>query len=236
MNYHISSLLSRGAIEIVDAKVGRGGVVSNEYALKPGSLILLPSMEEEREQLTSLQEVIDVETLLWEGARELPSGVEIENLLYKLFLHLFRITRSEHRTLLEEYGYKTGSLLSGAAGGRNAKETTRRLVTEMDRRGVASIELLEVPRTRTLLLTSRRCIGSTEHMTYSCFFLEGLIRGLIQGRHGTAARVERLELGLPACCLAVGRAKQADLEILKEAAFSSPSRTKSDTGEFASLG
>src|SRR2546425_3170194 len=43
VNYHLSSLLARGAIDIVDTKVGRGGVVSNEYALKEGSLVLLPS-------------------------------------------------------------------------------------------------------------------------------------------------------------------------------------------------
>src|SRR5712692_158702 len=70
VNYHLSSLLARGAIEIVDTKVGRGGVVSNEYALKEGSLVLLPSADEEEEELTSLEEVFDVETLLWETASE----------------------------------------------------------------------------------------------------------------------------------------------------------------------
>ena len=77
VNYHLANLLARGAIEIVDTRVGRGGVVSNEYSLKEGSLVILPSADEEEEELTSLEEVFGVETLLWETASELPGKREV---------------------------------------------------------------------------------------------------------------------------------------------------------------
>src|SRR5437016_12710168 len=64
VNYHLANLLARGAIEIVDTRVGRGGVVSNEYSLKEGSLIILPSADEGEKELRSLEETVGVETIL----------------------------------------------------------------------------------------------------------------------------------------------------------------------------
>src|SRR2546422_3014139 len=50
VNYHLANLLATGAIEIVDTRVRRGGVVSNEYSLKEGSLVILPSADEEEDR------------------------------------------------------------------------------------------------------------------------------------------------------------------------------------------
>jgi len=222
VNYHLSSLLARGAIEIVDTKVGRGGVVSNEYALKEGSLVLLPSADEEEEELTSLEEVFDVETLLWGTASELPEGERFHVLLYKLFLHLFKISRSEHRTLLEGYGYRAGSMLSQAVAGRNARETLVALADKMENRGIASSHVIEMRGARTGLLVLERCLESSDHPSYACFFLEGFVRGIVQPKHGASQTVERLDVDLPACFLAVGRSKHASLVSLKEAVMHHP--------------
>src|SRR3989442_13231490 len=66
VNYHLANLLARGAIEIVDTRVGRGGGVSNQDSLKEGTLVLLPSAAEEEEEVTSAEEVFGVETVRWE--------------------------------------------------------------------------------------------------------------------------------------------------------------------------
>src|SRR5712691_6689627 len=231
VNYHLSSLLSRGAIEIVDTKVGRGGVVSNEYALKQGSLVLLPSIDEERKELRSLEEVFDVETLTWATASDLPSGEKFEVLLYKLFLHLFRISKSEHRALLRGYGHRAGTLVSHSVSGGNPRESIRRLAREMARRGIASARLLELTGTRTVVLISGRCLSSSDHRSYGCYFLEGLVAGVLQTRYGAGQTVERLELDLSACCLVVGRPKHTTLEWVKEAVLSQP--VKFDEGSAA---
>src|SRR3989442_15460788 len=138
VNYHMATLLARGDIEVVDTRVGRGGVVSYEYSLKEGSLVILPSADEEEEELTSIEEVFGVETLLWGTASELPEGGKFEVLLYKLFLRLFKISKSEHGTLLEGYGYRAGSMLSQAVKGRNARETLRELTDAMGKRELTS--------------------------------------------------------------------------------------------------
>ena len=222
VNYHLANLLARGAIEIVDTRVGRGGVVSNEYSLKEGSLVILPSADEEEGELTSLEEVFDVETLLWGTASELPEGGRFEVLLYKLFLHLFKISKSEHRTLLEGYGYRAGSMLSQAVRGRNARETLRELADEMGKREIASGQVIEIRGTRTGVLVLEKCLGSTDHPGYACHFLEGFIRGIVQPKHGAGQTVERLDVDLPACCLAVGRPRHVSMDWLKEAVLHHP--------------
>ena len=216
VNYHLANLLARGAIEIVDTRVGRGGVVSNEYSLKEGSLVILPSADEEENELTSLEETFGVETLLWETASGLPEGSRFEVLLYKLFLRLFKISKSEHRTLLEGYGYRAGSMLSQSVGGRNVRETLRELTDEMGKKEIASAQVIEVRGTRTGVLVMEKCLGSSDHPGYACRFLEGFIRGIVQPKHGAGQTIERLDVDLPACCLAVGRPKHASVEWLKE--------------------
>ena len=216
VNYHLANLLARGAIEIVDTRVGRGGIVSNEYSLKEGSLVILPSADEEEKELTSLEEIFGVETLLWETASELPEGSRFEVLLYRLFLHLFNISKSEHRTLLEGYGYRAGSMLSHTVRGRNVRETLRELIDEMGKKEIASAQVIEVRGTRTGVLVMEKCLGSSDHPGYACRFLEGFIRGIVQPKHGAGQTIERLDVDLPACCLAVGRPKHASVEWLKE--------------------
>src|SRR2546427_9568207 len=222
VNYHLANLLARGASEMVDTRVGRGGVVSNEYSLKEGSLVILPSADEEEGELTSLEEVFDVETLLWETASELPEGSRFEVLLYKLFLRLFKISKSEHRTLLEGYGYRAGSMLSQAVRGRNVRETLRELTDQMGKKEIASAQVIEVRGTRTGVLVLEKCLGSSDHPGYACRFLEGFIRGIVQPKHGAGQTVERLDVDLPACCLAVGRPKHASMEWLKEVIMQHP--------------
>src|SRR2546428_2916820 len=86
VNYHLANLLARGAIEIVDTRVGRGGVVSNEYFFKEGSLVILPSADEEEEEVKSLEGGLGVEALLLGTADEPPQGGRVEGLLYQLLL------------------------------------------------------------------------------------------------------------------------------------------------------
>ena len=200
--------------------------MSNEYALKEGSLVVLPSPDEERRQLSSIEEAFDVETLEWGTADELPAGEKFDVLLYKLFLHLFRVSRSEHRTLLESYGFRAGAMLSHALGGNNPGETLRVAADEMEKRGIASARSIAIRRTRTRVLVMERCLGSIDHPTYACFFLEGFVRGLVQAKHGTGQRVERLSIDLPGCCLVVGRPRHSEMEALKEAVLHQPLRVE----------
>src|SRR2546428_9369018 len=83
VNYHLANLLARGAIEIVDTRVGRGGGVSNEYSLKEGPLVILPSAAVEEGELTSLEEAFDDEELLWGPASGLTDGRKFQVPLYK---------------------------------------------------------------------------------------------------------------------------------------------------------
>src|SRR2546425_13117613 len=81
VNYHLANLLARGAIEIVDTRVGRGGGGSKEYSLKEGSLVIFPSADGEEGEVTSLEEGFGVETLRWVAARGLSVGGRFDGFL-----------------------------------------------------------------------------------------------------------------------------------------------------------
>ena len=44
-SYHLSLIMDRGVIEVVDSEVGTGGVQMKRYGLKEGSLVTLLSRE-----------------------------------------------------------------------------------------------------------------------------------------------------------------------------------------------
>src|SRR5438093_3694844 len=109
VNYHLANLLARGAIEIVDTRVGRGGVVSNEYSLKEGSLVILPSADEEEGRLRSLKGDSDVRR--WRGGPRGDYPEEGSSRLFstRLFWRFSKIRRSDNGLLLEAMEYGRGS-------------------------------------------------------------------------------------------------------------------------------
>ena len=92
----------------------------------------------------------------------------------------------------------------------------------MGKREIASAQVIEIRGTRTGVFVLEKCLGSSDHPGYACHFLEGFIRGIVQPKHGAGQRVERLDVDLPACCLAVGRPRHASLDWLKEAVMHHP--------------
>src|SRR5438132_13722328 len=108
-------------------------------------------------------------------------------------------------------------MLSQAVRGRNARETLRELTNAMGKREIASGQVVEIRGTRTGVLVLEKCLGSSDHPGYACRFLEGFIRGIVQPKHGAGQTVERLDVDLPACCLAVGRPRHVSLAWLKQA-------------------
>src|SRR2546428_12869326 len=67
VNYHLANLLARGAIEIVDTRVGRGGGVRKEDFFKEGALVIFPSAHGEEEGVTRPEGGFGVGRLVWGG-------------------------------------------------------------------------------------------------------------------------------------------------------------------------
>ncbi|HYC26891.1 MAG TPA: hypothetical protein VEB67_02570, partial [Nitrososphaerales archaeon] len=207
----------------VDSEVARGGVPSRKYSLKEGSLVVFPTSSDEESELRRLREVFDLQLLSIQRGGGPVTGEDLEVLLYKMFLHLFRVTRSEHRVLMVEYGARAGTSLASRVKSPSSGQALGAIAVHFREQGIADADLLEIPGSGVHVLVSSACIGSDYHRGNSCYFLEGFLAGLVGAKMGTQVKVGRLEVpGVSSCCLAVGRVKKLDQRWLAEAVLSSP--------------
>jgi predicted hydrocarbon binding protein len=222
-SYHLSLLSGRGAIEVVDSWVGRGGVQVKRYGLKEGSLMTILSRGQEEAELGRLRETFDLNALAWESSGEAITLEEVQNLLYRMFLHLFKIARSEHRTLMREYGNRLGAILAKRMQKLPSKQALLGLKEYLASSGMSDLDLLDIPNSSVIVVASNTCIGSNTHQTNSCFFLEGMIEGAAKSMLGPSIKVGRVTVqGLPSCLIAVGRVRKLELAAVAEAVLSSP--------------
>lgn len=225
VGYHLGRLLRKGLIQISETRLARGGVVSKTYSLGKGAMVLLPTAEEENNELRHLEEVFQTWTLTWPTREDPTDGRELRLLLYRLFLHLFLVTRSQHRSILRAYGRKVGALAAGRVAGHRGREAMLELVRWAGRTNVAAAEVIDIPASRFAVLVLHDCLDSTEHPGRACWFLEGIVEGIVTARLGSSWVVSRIENpGIPDCCLAVGRGRQMDGRFMREAILSSPLR------------
>ncbi len=207
---------------MVDSSQGKGGVQLKRFGLREGSYVTLLSRREEEAELGRLRETYDLCALSWGRSADSLDGEKLQGLLYRMFLHLFRISRSEHGRLLREYGAHAGDDLASQLPDLPLHGTIAGLTAELARRGISDSDLLEIPRSAVNVIVSNTCIGSTFHPSNSCYFLEGLIDGAVRTKLGQNVKVERLAVpGLPSCVIAVGRAKRMDPQWLSDAVLGS---------------
>src|SRR5215471_1798327 len=221
-SYHLSSLLGRGAIETLDSEPGRGGIVQKRYGLKSGYVVLVPTRGEEDKELARIREIYDLEILSWRKSKLTVDGAGLRALLYKMFLHLFRITRVRHREIMVEYGIRTGELISTEISRGLVREVLLNFVMWSKDVGVADADLIEVQSPTASIMVSSSCLVSDSHPSNSCYFLEGMLRGVARQRAVGGATVARLDMvGLPSCSLAVGRGRWLDVKGISEAMLTS---------------
>jgi len=222
-SYHLSLLVGRGVIEVVDSWIGRGGVQVKRYGLKEGSLVTLLSRGEEEAELGKLRETFDLQVLAWESSVDAITLEQVQSLLYRMFLHMFKIGRSEHRTLMRDYGNRMGAVLAKRMPRVLPKQALLGLREYLSVSGISDMDLLEVPNSGVLVAVSNTCIGSTTHQTNSCHFLEGIIEGAARSMLGPSIKVGRVNVpGLPSCLIAVGRVKKLELGGLADSVLTSP--------------
>ena len=222
-SYHLALLLQRGVIEEVDSGVARGGVASRRFALRGGSVVVFPTQAQEESELRKLREAFDLQLLALQGSASATNVVGLQVLLYKMYVHMFKITRSEHRRLMIEYGSRAGGALAKHVGGPPSGQAMPSIASFLRESGIGDVDLVGIPGSTVSVLVSSACIGSDYHAGNSCYFLEGFLGGLVAAKMGAQVKVGRLEVpGLSSCCLAVGRVKRLDLGWLSEALLSSP--------------
>jgi DNA-binding transcriptional ArsR family regulator len=226
-SYHLSRLLARRVIEIVDARPGRGRVVVKKYGLKEGSLVMFPTLRQEETELGRLRETFELQALGWRSGTDGVDLTRMESLLYKLFLHLFRITRSEHMGLMLEYGQRTGEILADTLPPNRLRRTLPAIAEYLSRSKIADADLIQIQGSPITVLHSNTCIGSSIHQGNPCYFLEGIVRGIIAYKLGSGVQVLRVAPpDLSGCYLAIGRVKNLDLSWVAEALLTSPYRRR----------
>ncbi len=222
-SYHLSLLVEKGAVEVVDSRVGRGGAEVKLYGLREGSQVTLLSREDEEAELTLLRETFDLEMLSWQSSEAI--GLEqVQRLLYRMFLHLFRISKSEHSSLMREYGASAGAVFAGHLPQTRSREALSRLAAEFARAGLSDADVMEIPETSISVLVSNVCLGSASHTSNACHFLEGMVEGAVREMAGPGVRVGRVNVpGVASCLIAVGRVKRFEQGWLAEAVLTSSS-------------
>ncbi len=222
-SYHLSQLMARGAVEIVGSRKGKGGVVMKRYGLKQGSLVTLMTTKDEEAELARLRETFDLQVLSWESSAGTVDLGKVQSLLYRMFLHMFKIARSEHRALMLEYGRRAGAAIASRAPAVVSKEVPRWTTEYLDDRGLADTDLLELPDSPVSVIISSACIGSTSHQNNSCYFLEGIVEGIVRAKMGPNVKVGRVAVpGVSSCMIAVGRVKKLDPGWVADAVLTSP--------------
>ena len=217
-SYHLSLLQSRGVVQVIDSEEGRGGVQMKRFALNEGSYVTLLSRKEEEVELGRLRETFDLHALSWESSDANLDLQEAQGLLYRMFLHLFRVSRSQHSTLMREYGRRTGATLARRFPERPLKEGLLGLTSLLADSGLSESDMVEVPNSGVSVIVSNTCIGSTFHPTNACYFLEGIVEGAIAANQGPNVRVGRITVsGVPSCLFAVGRVKRFEGDWLADA-------------------
>ena len=223
-SYHLSMLLSKGVVEVVDSEEGKGKVQMKRFGLREGSYVTLLSRRDEESELGRIRETFDLFALSWGRSAAAVSLEQVQGLLYSMFLHMFRISRSEHMALMREYGNRAGSILASRMPAVPLKETLMGLTAEFARSGISDSDLMELPDSPITVVVSNTCVGSTFHPSNSCFFLEGMIEGTIRTKFGPGVKIERVTVpSLPSCLFAVGRVRRFDPDWLADAILGSSS-------------
>ncbi len=201
-----------------------GGVQVKRFGLKQGSFVTLLSRADEEAELGRLKETFDLHALEWERSAAAMDLDQLQGLLYRMFLHLFRLSRSEHASLLREYGNRAGAAFSSRLPKVGQRDALLHLTAELGKSRISDSDLLELPGTSISVVVSNRCIGSSFHPSNACYFLEGIIEGAVRTRLGHKVRVGRITVpGLASCLIAVGRVKRFDDRWLSDAVLSSSS-------------
>lgn len=226
-SYHLSKLLSRGVIEIVDARPGRGRVVVKKYGLKEGSLVMFPTLGQEEAELGRLRETFELQALGWRSRTDPVDLAAMQSSLYRLFLHLFRITRSEHGRLMLEYGRRAGEILSDTLPPVRLGKTPDSIAGYLSNSKMADASLIQIHGSPITVLQANTCIGSNIHPGNQCYFLEGIVKGIVTSRLGSGVQVSRVtHPDLSGCYLAIGRVKKLELSWVAEALLTSPYRSE----------
>jgi DNA-binding transcriptional ArsR family regulator len=228
-SYHLNLLLTRGIIESITSDAGKAGASSKRYALKEGVLVTFPSRRDEEAELGRLRETFDLYTLSWESIAGPIVLEQVQGLLYKMYLHMFRIARSEHRILMKDYGNRAGAKVAKRMPPLPFKQVLLGLTSYLTANRISDADFLELPNSTISVIVSNACIGSPFHQSNSCYFLEGMIEGVVKTKQGPGINVGRVVVpGISSCLIAVGRVKRLDLEWISEAILSSPKHSTID--------
>jgi DNA-binding transcriptional ArsR family regulator len=219
-SYHLFRLVAKGAVVPLGPSEQGVGTQTKRYGLREGSVVTLLSSKDEEAELARLRETFDVFTLRIRSNREEPTGEQIQGLLYGMFLHLFRISKGDHRLLMKEYGSRFWAAIADTMPKGSLRETLLRF----EALRISKIGLTDLSNFGATVVISSSCIGSSFHPSNACFFFEGMIEGASKERHGPNSKVARIDIpGISSCVIAIGKGRKIDIPAVAEAVVASPS-------------
>ena len=223
VSYHLAALQSREIVEVADVKIGRGGVESKKFRIHAGSLVTTSRLKDEEDQLRRLAELFEVTKLSWTVPEKRISGLDVEIFLYQMFSIIYNVTRSDHKYLFEQYGYRFGDeVVSKEIRGRSIREMVGNLAAYLRDSGMVKSTLLTVPNSTTVAVLCSKCFGNYDHRGPVCSFTEGTMKGVVSSKFGSSFNVSRLHSDLPFCVSLVGRESTKDQSWLKAALVRTP--------------
>lgn len=196
INYHINELTKRGSITVAQVKVGKTGVLSKYYALKPGTLFISSNPETDEQYLQTLSYLFERKKLqLTLGANE-RLGPHLKEILYHAFKLLAKVSFNRHSDILYKHGFSIGiDVVSKRIEGGSVKDTLENLKKFWIDSQMGELQV-SADRGYRPAVYLHNCMDSYETRDVGgplCFLVKGIIDGALAGKFGSRYETGKYE-------------------------------------------
>lgn len=196
INYHINELTRRGAITVAQVQVGKTGVLSKYYALKPGTLFVSSNPETDEQYLQNLSYLFERKKLQLTLSGSEPLGSQLKEILYHAFKLLSKVSYNRHSDILYKHGFSIGvDVVSKRIDGGSVKQTLENLKKFWidNQMGELTVSAERGYRPAVYL---HNCLDSYETRDTGgplCYLVKGIIDGTLAGKFGSRYETGKYE-------------------------------------------
>ena len=196
INYHINELSKRAAITVAQVRVGRTGVLSKYYALKPGTLFVSSNPETDDKYLLLLSGFFERRKLQLSLSENEPLGPQLKEILSHAFKLLTKVSYNRHSEILYKHGFGVGhDIVSKRIQGGSVKETLGYLKKFWIDNQMGELQV-SAERGYKPAVYLHNCLDSFETRDTGgalCFLIKGIIDGVLASTFGSRYETGKYE-------------------------------------------
>ena len=196
INYHVSELGRRGAITVAQVQVGKTGVLSKYYALKPGTLFVSSNPETDEQYLQTLSYLFERKKLQLSLSENELIGPQLREILGHAFKLLAKVSYNRHSDVLYKHGFSIGlDIVSKRIQGGSVKDTLENLKKFWIDNQMGELQV-SADRGYKPAAYLHNCLDSYETRDVGgplCYLIKGIIDGALAGKFGSRYETGKYE-------------------------------------------